>query len=342
MDSSPLINRSSTEQISTTNSINNNSKIASYLSDGLLVAGNSMVVTGNYLLNKVGLLPLAPALCFIIDGGINSKISLTNLILRYQNKNNKIVNAVSEVVSSLATTISLSTAIPLINWSPEVMPVRDAFITAASASGLNTIIVTAQMIKDCCLSDNDEENTANQQPTFCQKMVNIATSSLPLVTLASTITGVSLFAYNKLSNSNDDDNKSFFDKESTAFYLTIGGLAVDAFGLSIKTVNKWKNWCVNPTNEFDLENGSNNISDDNDSVPTSTSTSSLTSSNDDECQFKPEDINDEQPLLATFLSVDNLFKKHPDSNPFNEEIAKDLLRDQQSPRSSSLSRKHSA
>lgn len=76
MDSSPLINRSSTEQIST-DSTNNKSKIASYLSYGLLVAGNSMVTTGNYLLNKVGLLALAPALCFIIDGGINSKIALT-------------------------------------------------------------------------------------------------------------------------------------------------------------------------------------------------------------------------------------------------------------------------
>ncbi|WP_425381469.1 hypothetical protein [Spiroplasma endosymbiont of Polydrusus pterygomalis] len=310
MNSSPLISRSSSEQI-LTNSTDNKSKIVSYLSDGLFVAGNSMVTTGNYLLNKVGLLPLAPALCFIIDGGINSKIALTNLILRYQNKNNKIVNAVSAVVSSLATTISLSTAIPLINWSPEVMPVRDAFITAAAASGLNTIIVTSQMIKDCCLSDNDEENTANQQPTLCQKIVNIATSSLPLVTIASTITGVSFFAYNKLSNPNNDDDKSFFDKESTAFYLTIGGLAVDAFGLSIKTVNEWKNWCVNTTtDELDLENGAANYNYI--IISASSSTSSLTSSE--------EDINGDEQYLASTSATDN----HPDSKPFNDEEIEDV------------------
>lgn len=325
MDSSPLISHSSIEEISTNNDTNNKSKIASYLSDGLLVVGNSMVVSGNGLINKIGLLPFAPALCFIIDGAINSSISLFNLMLSYRNNNNKIVNNLSTVVSSLATTVSLSTAISLINWTSAAMPVKDAFIAAATASGFNTLIVGVETIKDAY---TDEENTTNQQPTLWQKMTNTATSLLPLITVTSAITGVSIFAYNKLSNANDDDNKSFFDKESTAFYLTIAGLVANGFGLSIKTVNKWKNWCANRTYEFDLDNVPNNISYN--TASSSTSSSSLTSS-DDQCRFSVDNINAKQSLLATSL-VDNSFKKYDDSNPFNNEEIKKELHSQQSPR----------
>lgn len=315
------MNYSSVEEISI-NTTNNKSKIASYLSDGLLIVGNSMVAGGNILINKTGLLPFAPALCFIIDGGINATISLFNLMLSYRNNNNKIVNNLLTVVSPLATTVSLSTAISLINWTSAVMPVRDAFIAAATASGFNTLIVGTETIKD---EYTNEENTTNQQPTLWQKITNTATSLLPLITVASTITGVSIFAYNKLSNANDD-NKSFFDKESTAFYLTIAGLAANGFGLSIKTVNKWKNWCANRSYELDLDNVPDNVSYNT----VSSSTSSLSSS-DDQHRFSAEKINGKQSLAANSL-VDNPFQKYADSNRFNNEEIEKELHCQQSPR----------
>ncbi len=85
MDSSPARSYSSTEQLLPNDliSTNNRNRVAPTIRDVLLTLGNSMVTGGNYLLYQDGVLSLVPALCFMVEGAVNSKISLTNLILRY-------------------------------------------------------------------------------------------------------------------------------------------------------------------------------------------------------------------------------------------------------------------
>lgn len=319
MDSSSLLSRSSTEEIST-NTNNNKSKIASYLRDGLLMTGNAMVTSSNYLIYRAGPLPLVPALCFMIEGSVNSKIALTNLITRYWNINNKVINT-SSTVLSFATAPLLPAAVVLLNWpkpNPKTLPVTYAFVTAAVASSLNHIIVAAKKITESCTNTDAE----NQQPTLWQKIGNTAASLLAPITVASALVGVSFFASYELSDpNNDDDNKSFLNKESTAFYQTITGLATVGAGLLVNTGLEWyKNWCASSTAELNLENGllnvsssissltSSNSDDPNGDQPTENPVSSLTFSNDAD-QFNAENINDECAQSAAPTVETNPFFK---------------------------------
>ncbi|WP_252318967.1 hypothetical protein [Spiroplasma endosymbiont of Lariophagus distinguendus] len=189
MDSSPARSYSSTEQLLLNDliSTNNRNRVVPTIRDVLLTLGNWMVTGGNYLLYQDGVLSLAPALCFMGEGAINSKISLTNLILRYWNINNVRINNLL-TVESFATAPLLPLAVALLNWptpNPDTLPVTYAFITAA-ASSLNHIVTISKKISECC-APNNEENAINQQRNIWQKIGNTAASLLAPITWTSRI-----------------------------------------------------------------------------------------------------------------------------------------------------------
>ncbi|TLF25553.1 MAG: hypothetical protein FCO83_02565 [Spiroplasma sp. WSS] len=305
MDSSPARSYSSTEQLLSNDliSTNNRNRVVPTIRDVLLTLGNWMVTGGNYLLYQDGVLSLAPALCFMGEGAINSKISLTNLILRYWNINNVRINNLL-TVESFATAPLLPLAVSLLNWptpNPDTLPVTYAFITAA-ASSLNHIVTISKKISECC-APNNEENAINQQRNIWQKIGNTAASLLAPITIASAITGVSLFAYHELSNpNNNDDDQPFYKKRSTAFWETIAGLAIVGTGLLVNTgMELYENWCAD-VNDFDEEDNYENIS-------SSTSSPSSSSSEDSDDNnpllnkpFNPEKINngeETQSVMST-------------------------------------------
>lgn len=256
MESTPLVVNSYREEAAT----NNQNKILSYLSDGLLLVGNSMIASGNFLLYRDGVLPAIPAWCFISEGAINSKIALAKLILRCRNTNNKTINSILKW-SSLAVAPLLPTAVLLLNLpkpNKDTLDVTYAFTTAAVTSILNTTALAFEKGKGD-ITDSNQENIPFEQLTLTKKIVNVVTSVLPLITITSVITGVGLFAHHQLTNpNNNDDNKSFFDKEATAFYQIIAGLATVGLGETINTINKWKKWCSNNTSNFYSEDDSIN------------------------------------------------------------------------------------
>ncbi|WP_342257959.1 hypothetical protein [Spiroplasma endosymbiont of Nomada ruficornis] len=306
MDSSPARSYSSTEQLLPNDliSTNNRNRVVPTIRDVLLTLGNWMVTGGNYLLYQDGVLSLAPALFFMLEGGINSKISLTNLILRYWNINNVRINNLLTGVS-FATAPLLPLAVAWLNWptpNPDTLPVTYAFITAAAASSLNHIVTISKKISECC-APNNEENAINQQRNIWQKIGNTAASLLAPITIASAITGVSLFAYHELSNpNNNDDDQPFYKKRSTAFWDTIAGLAIVGTGLLVNTgMELYENWCAD-VNDFDEEDNYENIS-------SSTSSPSSSSSEDSDDNnpllnkpFNPEKINngeETQSVMST-------------------------------------------
>ena len=312
MDSSLIKNHSSIEELLPNNlersvSTNNKNMIIPTIKDMLLTIGNSMVSVGNYLLYQDEVLPLVPALCFMVEGAINSKISLTNLILRYRNINNiKINNLLTGLFFGTAPLLPL--AIGWLNWptpNPDTLPVTYAFITAAAASSLNHIVTMSKKISECCATDNSE-NAINQQRNIWQKIGNTAASLLAPITIASAITGVSLFAYHELSNTNNnnDNDKPFYKRKSIAFWETIAGLATVGAGLLVNTgIELYENWCANTINDFDLENISENISSN---IFSPSSSSSENSDEDDNSllnkRFNLEKINNEeatQPVMPT-------------------------------------------
>ncbi len=319
MDSSPARSYSSTEQLLPNDliSTNNRNRVVPTIRDVLLTLGNWMVTGGNYLLYQDGVLSLAPALFFMLEGGINSKISLTNLILRYWNINNVRINNLLTGVS-FATAPLLPLAVAWLNWptpNPDTLPVTYAFITAAAASSLNHIVTISKKISECC-APNNEENAINQQHNIWQKIGNTAASLLAPITIASAITGVSLFAYHELSNpNNNDDDQPFYKKRSTAFWNTIAGLAIVGTGLLVNTGMKlYENWCAD-VNDFDEEDNYENIS-------SSTSSPSSSSSEDSDDNnpllnkpFNPEKINngeETQSVMSTSHVVEIA-----DPKPFN-------------------------
>ncbi|MBP1527089.1 hypothetical protein [Spiroplasma endosymbiont of Dactylopius coccus] len=160
----------------------------------------------------------------------------------------------------------------------------------------------SKKISECC-APNNEENAINQQRNIWQKIGNTAASLLASITIASAITGVSLFAYHELSNpNNNDDDQPFYKKRSTAFWETIAGLAIVGTGLLVNTgMELYENWCAD-VNDFDEEDNYENIS-------SSTSSPSSSSSEDSDDNnpllnkpFNPEKINngeETQSVMST-------------------------------------------
>lgn len=258
------------------------SKIPANIRDSILMKGNIMVSAGNYLLYRNGVLPLVPASCFIAEGVINAIISGTNLVLRRYDIQKQSIDT-SLTLLSFATAGFLPYAVFWLNWptpNPEMLPVTYCFAKAAVTSTLNHLITIGKKIAKGCTTNNADnaENITNQQANIWQKLGNTGTSLLAPITIASALAGVSLFASHELSNpNNNDDDKSFFDKKSTAFYDTIAGLTTVGVVLLVNTgIELYENWCANRSNEFDVEN-SISISSS-----ASSSTTSLSSNDSDE------------------------------------------------------------